>query len=258
MPRTIVISGASSGIGRALALHYANAGVGLGLLGRDKQRLAEVADACRARGSDVRIGIVDVRDRGAIENWLDGFDREYTIDLLIANAGVMEGTPPGGEIEPADAAYRLIEINVLGVMNCVQPAVARMMQRGGGQVAIISSIAAFTPLADSPSYCASKSAVLNYGLSLRALLAARGVRVNVVCPGYIDTPMMSREHGPKPFRMSADRAARLIDRGLRRDHAVIAFPAFFAWVTWISGLLPDGVRRWTARSFRFTVSEREP
>lgn len=258
MSRVIVISGASSGIGRALALHYANAGVVLGLLGRDKQRLADVADACRARGSDTRIGAIDIRDRGAIANWLDGFDRENAIGLLIANAGVMEGTTPSGGIEPADAAYRLIEVNVLGVLNCVQPVVERMMERGGGQVAIISSIAAFTPLADSPSYCASKSAVLNYGLSLRALLAARGVRVNVVCPGYIDTPMMLRENGPKPFRMSAEKTAYLIDRGLRRDRAVIAFPTFFAWVTWVSGLLPDGVRRWTSRSFRFTVSDSEP
>ena len=257
MTNVVVISGASSGIGRALALHYARAGVVLGLIGRDERRLAEVADACRARGSEVATAAIDVRDRAAIKAWLEAFDAQTAIDLLIANAGVMEGTPPGGEIEPADAAYRLIEINVLGVMNAMQPVIARMMRRGAGQVAIVSSIAAFTPLADSPSYCASKSAVLSYGLSLRALLAERGVRINVVCPGYIDTPMMQREHGPKPFRMSAEKAAALIARGLRRDRAVIAFPRFFAWVTWINGLLPDRLRRWASRSFRFTVSQRE-
>jgi NAD(P)-dependent dehydrogenase (short-subunit alcohol dehydrogenase family) len=185
------------------------------------------------------------------------FDRAHAIDLLFANAGVMEGTPRDGEIEDADAAFTLIETNIGGVLNTVQPALPGMMARGRGQIAIISSLAAFVPLGDSPSYCASKAAVLSYGLSLRTLLAKRGVRVNVICPGYITTPMMLRESGPKPFEMAPERAVEIIRRGLDRDRAVIAFPRLFALATRINGLLPDRLRRRLLREFRFTVSDPE-
>lgn len=257
MTRTVVITGATSGVGAALALRYAAPGTLLGLIGRDAERLGRVADDARQRGATVVTGTMDVRDRVAMGSWLRDMDRDHPIDLIIANAGIMEGTPPGGMIEPAEAAYDLMQTNVLGVMNTVQPGLDGMMARGRGQIAIMSSIAAFIPLADSPSYCASKSAVLSYGLSLRALLTRRGIRVNVICPGYIETPMMLRENGPKPFKISAERAAKLIAAGLERDKAVISFPAFFAWVTWLNGILPDGLRRRLSRSFRFTVSRRD-
>jgi len=253
MIRTIVITGATSGVGRELALHYAAPHVVLGLVGRDGGRLEQVAAEVERRGAQAILGTIDVRDRVGLAGWLEAVDRDHPIDLLIANAGVMEGTPPGGPIEPADAAYDLMQINVLGVMNTVQPALQCMMARGQGQIAIMSSIAAFVPLADSPSYCASKSAVLSYGLSLRALLADHGIRVNVICPGYIDTPMMQRENGAKPFKMSAEKAAGIIAIGLKSNKGVIDFPALFSWVTWLNGILPDSVRRWLTGHFRFTV-----
>ncbi len=256
MTRTVVITGATSGVGQALAHRYAATGTVLGLIGRDAERLGRVADDARWRGATVVTAAIDVCDRVAMQAWLHQLDLDHPIDLVIANAGVMEGTPPGGAIEPADSAYDLMRTNVLGVMNTVQPVLDAMMARGQGQVAIMSSIAAFIPLADSPSYCASKSAVLSYGLSLRALLVKRGIRVSVICPGYIETPMMLRENGPKPFKISAERAANLIATDLERDKAVISFPTFFAWMTWLNGILPDGLRRRLSRSFRFTVSPR--
>ena len=158
-------------------------------------------------------------------------------------------------IEPADAAYHSVETNVLGVLNTVQPLLPRMMARGRGQIAIISSLAGLTPLPDGPSYSASKSAVINYGLSLRALLGPRGIQVSVICPGFIDTPMMRRESGAKPFKMTAEKAAELICRGLDRDRALIVFPRLFGLITRIGGLLPDRIRRWTMGPFRFAVSD---
>lgn len=253
--RTIIITGASSGIGRALALRYARPDAVLGLLGRNAARLESVADECRKLGATVHAATVDVRDRVELKSWIDAFDEATPVDLLIANAGVMEGTPPDGEIEPPDAAHALMETNVLGVLNTVQPILPRMMARGRGQIALVSSIAGFTPLPDAPSYSASKAALLNYGLSLRALLASRSIRLSVICPGYITTPMMLRESGPKPFEMAPEKAAGLIERGLERDRAVIVFPFWFGWATRISGRLPDRVRRWTMRPFRFTVSD---
>jgi short-subunit dehydrogenase len=257
MPRRIIITGASSGIGKALALRYARDGASLGLLGRHQDRLDGVAEECRELGAEVATGAIDVRERTELMHWIVEFDRLAPVDLVIANAGVMEGTPPGGQIEPPDAAYALMETNVLGLLNTVQPLLPAMMQRGRGQIVLISSIAGFVPLADSPSYCASKSAVLSYGLSLRDLLMPHGVGVSVVCPGYVSTPMMRRESGPKPFAMEPEKAADLIARSIERNKPIVVLPRFFGTVTRISGMLPERVRRWTSKSFRFTVSDPE-
>src|SRR5688572_2237386 len=231
MAKTILITGASSGIGKALALRFAEAGVTLALSGRDGSRLDAVAAECREQGATVVTHQIDARDRAAMTAWIVGVDRETPVDLVVANAGVMSGTPAQGLVEGSDEAYKLIETNVLGVLNTVQPLLAPMMQRQQGQIAIVSSLAAFVALPDSPSYCASKSAVLSYGLALRALLADKGVNVSVICPGYITTPMSAREQVKKPQEMSAEKAAEIIVRGLAKNRAVIAFPRTLALLT---------------------------
>src|SRR5687768_2007407 len=114
-PRAVVITGASSGIGRSLALEYAAPGIVIGLVGRDAGRLDRVAADCRVRGAEAVIGLVDVSDRAALAAWLGDFDRLHPVDLVVANAGVLVRMP-GGELEPADDAYRLMQINVLGVL----------------------------------------------------------------------------------------------------------------------------------------------
>jgi short-subunit dehydrogenase len=253
--QTILITGASSGIGEALALAYAGPDTELGLLGRNPERLDNIAARCRKQGSKVRTAAIDVRARAELKAWIEAFDREHPVDLVFANAGVMAGTPPGGDLERADAAASLIETNVGGVLNTVQPLLPPMMARGRGQIAIVGSLAGFIPLPDAPSYSASKSAVLIYGLSLRALLAPRGIRVSVICPGYIETPMTAREFGPHPFKMSAGRAAGKIRRGLQRDRAVIAFPLLLALATRLNAVLPDRLRQRIVRRFRFTVAD---
>jgi short-subunit dehydrogenase len=224
MPPSVLITGASRGIGRALALHYAREGSQLALIGRDDARLEAVAGECRKLGVGVSLNALDVRNRTEMASRITALDDVTPIDLVIANAGTMAGTPARGTVEPADAAHAVIETSILGVLNTVQPLLTTMIARRRGQIAIVSSIAGFIPLPDSPSYCASKAAVLNYGLSLRTLLASYGIAVSVVCPGYVTTPMMSRESGAKPFAMSPERAARLIVKGLDRNRAVIAFP----------------------------------
>ena len=215
-----------------------------------------MADECRGFGAIAHTASIDVRARVEMNDWLQTFDSRTPIDVLIANAGVMEGRPPHGQIEPPAASYALMETNVLGVLNTIQPLLPRMISRGHGQIGIVSSIAAFVPLPDSPSYCASKSAVLSYGLALRTLLRARGIGVSVICPGYVTTPMMRQESGLKPFKMPPEKAADLIVRGLARNRPVIAFPFLFALLSRLGGVLPDRVRQWTIEPFRFTVSQR--
>lgn len=255
MAGTVLITGASSGIGKALALHYAKQGSALALIGRDRARLDSTAEECRRLGANAHSALIDVRRREAMAEWIGAIDRASPIDLVFANAGLMAGTPADGHIEPADAGHGVIETNVLGVLNTVQPLLPAMMARGRGQIAIVSSIAAFIPLPDSPSYCASKSAVLAYGLSLRAALTSHGIAVSVICPGYVTTPMMLRESGPKPFVMPPERAVARIVTGLKRNRPVIAFPFLFALATRMHGLLPDRLRRFILRGTRFTVAE---
>ncbi len=248
--RSIVITGASSGIGRALAFEYAGQDVVLGLLGRDSRRLEQIAVECRARGATVKTGAIDVRDRADMAAWLADFDGTHPVDLVVANAGVLVKTE-ADEVEPADDSYALFQTNVLGVLNTVQPLIPRMMARRNGQMALIASVAAFTPLPHSPSYSASKAAVLNYGLSLRACLAGHGVQVSVVCSGFVETPMIADIKAPKPFNMTVERAVGIIRIGLERNRAVVMFPLFFALMSRMDGLLPDRVRRYFyARSAR--------
>jgi len=253
--RTVVITGASSGIGKALALRYArDRAAVLGLLGRSGGRLQAVADECRRRGAVVQTATLDVRARYEMEQWLQNFDTNTPIDILIANAGVMAGRHLDTDIESSPDSYALLETNVLGVLNSIQPILPQMMARRRGQIGIMSSIAAFIPLPDAPSYCASKSAVLTYGLALRGALRKLGIGVSVICPGYVMTPMTQQESGWKPFVIAPESAADAIVRGLQRNRSIIAFPFLFALLTRLGGLLPNSVQRWTVP--RFTVSER--
>jgi short-subunit dehydrogenase len=254
--RTIVITGASSGIGQALALAYAASDTLLALTGRNQDRLNAVAAACRAKGAECATAVLDVRDREAMANWLLEVDRKNPVDLLIANAGVIVGSADEHTLEDSNAGYELLQTNILGAANTIQPLIPAMTARGKGQIAIMSSIAAFVFLAHAPSYSTSKAALLNYGISLRDALRPHGVNVSVVCPGYVDTRMSRSEKGAKPFLMTADKAALRIVDGLARNRELIMFPWFFARITWISGLLPSWLRRLLSRPFAFSVKEK--
>lgn len=255
--QTVVITGASSGIGEALALEFASPGALLALTGRNTERLEAVAKACREKGAEVITSAIDVRDRPALSAWLLDLDAKWQIDVLIANAGVIAGVTEDNPVEESEAAYNLLQINILGAANTVQPLIPRMIARRDGQIAIVSSIAAFVPLAHAPSYSASKAALLNYGKSLRDALIPYGVKVSVICPGFVDTRMSRSESGPKPFIMNAEKAARIISTGLARNREIITFPWFFSFITWISGLLPSPIRRAVSQPFEFSVKDKK-
>ena len=246
-PRHVVVSGASRGIGASLACRYAAPGVRLALIARDADRLGEVARTCRASGAEVEEILIDIRDRRALAERLRAVDACVPVDLVIANAGV---ALPTGE---ADAAYDEIDVNLVGALNTVLPLVPAMSSRGSGQIALMSSLAAFAPLPSSPGYSASKAAVLVYGLALRERLWAGGVRVNVICPGFIDTEMGARYRGWRPLPMSAADAAERIREGLVRDRPIIAFPRRLAMVARAAQLVPESIRRVGLKAFRFKV-----
>lgn len=251
--KTIVITGASSGIGEALAREYAAPGHRLCLCARNPERLEQVAAACRTKGADVIVRALDVCKRKELGAWLSDIEAVSPIDLLVANAGVIAGATETDPIEDEEAGYRLLETNILGVANTIHPVLRSMVARRNGQIAIMSSIAAFVPVPHAASYGASKAALFNYGRSLRDALRPFNVRVSVICPGYIDTGMSRMEQGPKPFLMDATKAAKSIAKGLARDRGVILFPLLFGILTWISGILPSPIRRAASAPFRFTI-----
>ena len=214
----VLITGASSGLGAALARAYAAPGVRLALQGRDDQRLQAVAETCRGRGADVRAAILDVTDRAATEAWVLTAAAAAPIDLVVANAGV------AGKFKRQGEALPVMATNVLGVVHTVQPLLPGLVARGRGQIALVSSIAGFRGTPQAAAYCASKAAVRVWGEGLRARLRHRGVLVSVVCPGFVATPMTAGNARPMPFIISAERAASIIVRGLARDRARIGFP----------------------------------
>ncbi len=235
---SILITGASSGLGAALAEAYAAPGVRLALGGRDAERLDAVAASCRSAGAEVEVAVVDVVDAEATARWVETADDRRALDLMIANAGISAGSRSTGE--SAEQVRRILSVNVDGMVSTVLPAIPRMVGRGRGQIAMMASLAGYRGLPGAPAYCASKAAVKVFGEALRGELAGKGVGVSVICPGYIDTPMTQRNRFPMPFLMDAPSAARLIKRRLARNKARIAFPWPMAAAVWLLQALPPG------------------
>lgn len=236
-PRSILITGASSGIGEALALAYAGPGVFLALLGRDQERLARVAKACRQKGAESLSECRDVTDAAGLAGWLSQVDASHPLDLIIANAGVSAGTARG--LEDDAQTRRLFAINVDGVFNTVLPLIPAMVSRRRGQIAIMSSLASFRGLPGAPAYCASKAAVRVWGEAMRAELAPRGVEVSVICPGFVVSRMTASNPFHMPMLMTADKTASYIKRGLARNRGRIAFPWPMYLATRLMAALPD-------------------
>lgn len=241
--KSILITGASSGIGEALALHYAQPGITLFLSGRNEQRLSDVAAECEAAGACVFIKTIDVGNRDDMALWISESDAIETLDLVVANAGISGGT--SGGVEPADQTRQIFEINLGGVLNTVLPSLDLMANRGRGQIAIISSLAGFLALPGAPAYGVSKAAVLQYGEALRPSAAKRGVGVSVVCPGFVHSRMTAANPFRMPLVMAADKAARIIADGLSCNRARIAFPLPMYFGIWMMAhLCPPALLRW--------------
>lgn len=238
MARNILITGASNGLGAALAQHYAAPDTCLALIGRDQDRLEQINQACTALGATVHTASINVSDKEALKHWLDKFDNEYPLDLAIANAGVTHMLSKQGSGEELADIEQVLDTNLYGVIYTLHPLIERMRARKRGQLVIISSLAAWRGMPITPAYCVSKSAVKAWGESLRGWLAPEGVKVNVVCPGFVKTDLSDQFPGTRPSMISTEQAALIIARGLERNKAVIAFPFPLTWGMWFVSVLP--------------------
>lgn len=232
--RRVLITGASSGLGAALSREVAANDVYLVLVGRDAARLETTANACRARGADVEICLLDITNADTTSKAFADADVRHAFDLVIANAGVAFGK------ETPEMARLTVDTNVSGVLNTLHPIQARMTERGRGQIGLVSSLAAFRVLGGPPAYAASKAWIRIYGEALRGRLARKGIGVTVICPGFIDTPMVDdRARATLGGQLvKAEDAARKILEALEKNAPRVTFPRRAGWRIWWLSTLP--------------------
>lgn len=230
---TVFITGASSGLGAALAQHYGKAGARLGLAGRRLDALQVTAN-----GLDARCYVADVRELAAIQTAAEAFLSECgPPDIVIAAAGISVGTLTE---DAADASVfrAVMDTNVLGFVHTFQAFIAPMRARGNGVLCGISSVSGVRGLPGGGAYSASKAAATVYLESLRLELRSSGLAVVTVAPGFIDTPMTHINPYPMPFKMSAASAAHKIARCIARRRAYRVIPWQMAWVARVLKWLP--------------------
>jgi short-subunit dehydrogenase len=252
--RSIAITGASNGIGAALARQLAAEGRVMALIGRDASRLEAVAQSCRTKGAECTTAQLDIREDRKLSDVLQAFDEAHPVELLVASAGILGGRPADQPVETADTARCVLETNLLATVDTVHALLPAMRRRRQGDMVLVSSLAAFVPLTDAPAYSASKAGLLSYGLALRDAVADEGIRVVVACPGFVATAMAKVHIGRRPGEISADEAASTILAGLRRNRAIVGFPAWPFWLCRLSLLVPERIRRRGMQGTRFHVA----
>mgnify|MGYP000625107274 CR=1 FL=1 len=236
--RTVWITGASTGIGRALALRLARDGSTVVASARSADRLAELAE--EAPAGRILARPLDVTDADAVAETWRGIVADLGVpDLCIMNAGTH--VPVDGTAPKAADFRALMDINFMGVVNVLERAVPEMVARGSGRLAVVSSVAGYRGLRTAAAYGATKAALINMCESLRMELIGRGVIVQVVNPGFVDTPLTEGNRFPMPFLMPVDRAADRFYAGLRTDRFEITFPKRFTWILKVMRCLPYAV-----------------
>ena len=251
-PRCILITGATGGIGGALAPAYAAPGVTLILQGRRLDRLEEMAGECRALGARVLLEALDVRDLDALRAMIRRVSEAEQPDLVLVGAGLNTAVGSNGEAECWDDSRALLEVNVMAALATVEAALPAMRARGHGQIALFSSLAGWRGLPVTPTYSASKAAIRVYGEAIRDWLAPEGVKVNVILPGYVESKMCFEMPGPKPFLWTAEKAARRIKRGLAANQARISFPFPLNLGTWLLGVIPQRLSSFILRGLNYS------
>ncbi len=243
MQKTILITGASSGLGKAMAIAYAKDSVQLLLTGRNQHRLQEVKKQCEEKGAYVETTNTNVIDDVEFTNQLNEWNNEYKVDVVIANAGI------SSETSNEQTGYRqnflnIIDINLKGVINTVDPFVEKMQKQGFGHIVLISSMAGFRGMPNAIPYSVSKVAVSAYGDAIRPLLKEQGVTVTTVYPGFVKTPLTDYNKFPMPFLMEADAAANIIKSGIEKKKVTIAFPRIMHFLCWYLSVMPRCISDW--------------
>ena len=236
--RRVWLTGASSGIGAALAHELANRGARVAITARRRDALDQVATA----GSQMTVLPGDVTDADAMSAIAATLERDWGgIDLVILNAGTYRPVTPA-ELT-ATIVREHLDVNVMGVVNCLEAVIPPMLARGAGRIAVVSSVTSFAGLPLAAAYGASKAFITSMCDSLRPDLEAQGVGMTVIAPGFVRTPLVDQNAFRMPFMVEVDAAARVICDGLERGRPEIAFPWQMAAFMKLLAALPGPVRR---------------
>jgi short-subunit dehydrogenase len=248
--KVVMITGASSGIGGALAVELAKRGAKLGLVARRAEALSEIAQSIEGAGGRALVLPADVRDADSLRAAAEQLHSQVgSIDVLIANAGI--GPTRDGSDLNAKEVSDVININVIGAANSVAAVLPQMMARGKGHLVVISSLAAYRGLPRSAAYCASKAAVSAFFESLRLDLEPKGIAVTIIHPGFIKTPLTSGREAQMPFLMELDDAVHKIVRAIEVRKKSYAFPWQLASIVRAGMVMPIWMYDWISRKNSF-------
>lgn len=222
--KAIFLTGASSGIGEALAVALASRGAVLGLVARRQEMLKDLASRCEKAGGKAKVLAADVTDAAAISEAANSFRKEFgKIDILIANAGIGGNDDKTRGYDP-ESVKKVVDINLLGAVNAIYAVVPDMIERGSGQLVAISSLAGFRGLPKSAAYSASKAGMTAFFESVRLDVANKGVSVTIIQPGFIRTPLTSGRANKMPFLMELDDAIPHFVNAIEKRKRFAAFP----------------------------------
>ena len=236
--KVVLLTGASSGIGEAIARAVAAQGAILGLVARREDLLRELEQKCITAGGTARVFAIDVTDPTSVQNAADALRNEFgRIDILIANAGVNGNDPETRALEPA-AVSRVISINLLGAANCVHAVLPQMLERGSGQLVAVSSLAGVRGLPKSAAYSASKAGMTAFFESIRLDVQPQGVDVTIIHPGFIKTPLTAGRKKKMPFLMELDDAVPHFLNAIERKKKFAAFPWQLASIVNLGKIMP--------------------
>ncbi len=234
--RSVLITGASSGIGAALARELAVPGVLIALTGRNQARLRDVEADLTRKGAEVMALALDVTDRPAMSALIADIEARRPLDLVVANAGISSGAGAGAGDD--EITRDVFAVNLAGVLNTVLPAATAMRARNSGQIAIVSSVAGFRGLPTAPAYSASKVAVKAWGEAIRPGLKKDGITLSMIFPGFVESRITEKNTFKMPFLMTAEKAAGIIADRLAHRKTTIAFPWQMVWMMRLLTALP--------------------
>ncbi|MEM7168778.1 MAG: SDR family NAD(P)-dependent oxidoreductase [Pseudomonadota bacterium] len=234
------ITGASSGLGRALALEMAAQGWQVAASARREDLLQSLADDARDLPGHIRAWPIDVQDSPSLSNMLGQIEQEMgPIALAVLNAGTHEPT----DCQPfrAEPYRRLIDLNLLGTVKCLEAVLPALRRQGRGQVAVVASLAGYFGLPGASAYALTKAGLIAMAQSLQPELARDGITLQIVNPGFVRTPLTDKNDFPMPFLMEPEAAAQAFYRGLAGGRFEITFPKRLAWCLRLLQLLPQSV-----------------
>ncbi len=244
---TVWLTGASSGIGESLAKELSQRGAALALTARRQEQLEEVAEPLQAGGAQIHVLPGDVTDRDRMHAIARDLEQRWgRIDIGLFNAGVYEPISP--DTFDAEVFRRHLDVNFMGTIHGIEAVLSEMRRRRSGRIAVVSSLTGYAAFPRAEAYGATKAALISMCESLRADVAADGVSVTLIAPGFVRTPATEQNEFEMPFLIESDEAARIIADGLEAEKDEIAFPLRMSLFAKGLGSLPGPVaRRYTAR-----------